>query len=273
MRGMTIAAIVVACAGSMASAGDLYISLNNPNIDIGLAGNTFLDDDVIKTNEAGTVSSLFFSAASDINAFHVRADGKYIVSGLFNFTVGGTAFEDDDLALYDPNTDTATFLVDGGSFFDSTAEDFDGITQDGAGNYLFSTLADASVGGNAFTDGDIMMWDGSSSSVSLFASMASIFDDGVGDVSGLHYMSDGSLLLTAIADELVSGVQFREGDIFRWDPVGDTASLFFSRDPIDTMGSTSTPELDAIYWEIPAPGTGVLVAGAFALAARRRRRA
>jgi len=269
---MTGVAFLCAACGT-ASAGDLYISLNNPNIDIGLAGNTFLDDDVIKTNEAGSVSSLFFSAASDINAFHVRADGKYIVSGLFNFSVGGTAFEDDDLALYDPNTDTATFLVDGSSFFDSTAEDFDGITQDNAGNYLFSTLADASVSGTAFTDGDIMMWDGSSSTVSLFASMASIFDDGVGDVSGIHYMSDGTLLLSAIADEVVSGVQFREGDIYRWDPVNDTASLFFDRDVIDLMGQSTTAEIDAIYWEVPAPGTCVLAIGALACGGRRRRRA
>jgi hypothetical protein len=269
---MTGIAVLCAACGS-ATAGELYISLNNPNIDIGLAGNTFLDDDVIKTDEAGSVSSLFFSAASDINAFHVRPDGKYIVSGLFNFSVGGSAFEDDDLALYDPMTDTATFLVDGSGFFDSTAEDFDAITQDNSGNYLFSTLADASVAGNAFTDGDIMMWDGVAATVSLFASAASIFDDGAGDISGLHFMSDGSLLITAIADEMVSGVQFREGDIFRWNPTLDTASLFFNRDVIDTMGQSSIPELDAIYWQIPAPGAGVLACAGLAFGGVRRRRA
>lgn len=272
MRFATLTGVGFLCAAAgLAHGGDLYISLNNPNIDIGVAGNTFQDDDVILTNESGTVSSEFFSVSSDINAFHVLPDGRYVLSNLFNFTVGGTSFEDDDLAIYDPDTDTATFLVDGTSFFDSTSEDFDAITQDASGNFLFSTLADASVGGTAFTDGDIMSWDGSSSSVSLFASMASIFDDGEGDISGMHFMSDGTLLLTAIADELVSGVQFREGDIFRWDPVGDTASLFFDRDVIDLMGQSTTAELDAIYWEVPAPGCAALAGIAGLVCVRRRR--
>lgn len=274
VRGLSIAGIAVVCAGSTASAGNLYISANVPNIEIGVAGNLFVDEDVILTNEAGSVSSLFFTIApssGDTNAFHIRPDGKYVFSGLFNYTFAGGAFEDDDLVLYDPIGGTASFLIDGTSFFDGTTSDFDAITQLPNGNYLFSTLAAASVGGSAFTDGDIMEWDPIGGTVSLWASMASIFDDGVGDIGGLHYMPDGSLLMTFNDNETISGTAIREADIVRWDPLSDSASLFFNGDAIDSGGFTK--ELDAIYWEVPSPGTGILGAGALVLGARRRRRA
>lgn len=272
MRTTFVLAAIAATASTGLASDDLFISYNNPNTDIGLGGGTFIDDEVIRTNPGATSASSFFNLGQDLNAFHIDTDGSYLVSGLFNFTLGGTTWQDGDLVRYNPLTDTAVAIF-GDAQFGNTSEDVDAVSVHSDGRILFSTLADAQIASQnlTFGEGDIMAYDAVSGVFSLFISAADIFDDGAGDLSGLHSFGDGRYLITSNADEMISGFMLQEGSIALWDSNTDTASLYFDgRNLTDTMGSTLTPELDAIYL-VPAPMSAGLL-GLAGLATSRRRR-
>jgi hypothetical protein len=266
----------LAAAGT-ASAADLLASLNNPNINQMLAGESFTDEDVFRTDQSGSTASLFFtvsatSTSADVNAFHIRPDGNYVFSTLFNLSgFGGGNFEDDDLVLYDPDTDTASFLIDGSSFFASTTEDFDGVSQLPNGNYLLSTLGDADVtvgGGLSVLDGDIFEWNPNTNAVSTFLTEA---DFGGGDVAGLHYLASGNLLVTFNADVAdINGTFVNEGDIVEYDPNTKSVVGVYFAETNFTDGDSTNYEFDAIYL-IPSPGAAAML-GLAGLTAMRRRR-
>ncbi|MEM1330184.1 MAG: hypothetical protein AAGG07_06460 [Planctomycetota bacterium] len=237
-----------------------------------LAGLTFNDGDMVQTDAAGSSASIFFAESNwtsdgDTDAFHILPDGTYLFSSLFNSQIDGQSFDDADLIRYDPNTGTASTYFITESTFDDDFEDISGVSTRENGNILFSTLSDASIGGVGFTDGDIVEYDISTGTVSIAVAEDDIFDDGDGDIYGLHYNADGTYLLTSVADEMISGTQFLDGDIFLYDPANDTATLVFSEASFTDNGTSY--DIDAIY-VIPAPGTGLLL-GLAGFAARRRR--
>lgn len=266
------AAVGLCALGAAASASELYISANVPQVDVALAGGTFNDDDVILTNPSGSTASFFFDSGNDTNAFHIRPDGKYLTSALFNFTLGGTAWGDDDIVLYDPATDTATEILDGASTFDATSEDISGVSMLPDGRILYSTLSEAVVvqpGPNlTINAGDIVVFDTTTGLHETFLPGAQIWDDGT-DTNGLHYLPNGNFLLTGNADSAINGVPYNEGDIIEFDPTTRAFSVFFAESNF-TNSTTTNYELDAVYF-IPSPAAAALL-GLAGLASTRRRR-
>ena len=269
----SLAIVSVAAFASLAGTanGQLILS-TSANVGNELAGLSFNDGDMVLTDPAGSSASVFFAESNwtldgDTDAFHILPDGTYLFSSLFNSQIDGQTFADADLIRYDPNTGSAStyFITDG--LFDQTSADISGVSTRENGNILFSTLADASIGGVGFLDGDVVEYDINTGSVSVFVSEADIFDDGNGDIYGLHHNADGTLLISSNGDEVVSGTQFLGGDVFLYDPATDTASLFFSAASFAANGTLYN--IDALYF-IPAPGTA-LALGLAGFAARRRR--
>ena len=274
-RTMFGVSIAVALAGSAFAQGDLYLSMaDNVGVEIG-GGGPYVDEDVFVTDPAGSTSAFFFTIdAGDLDAFHIMSNGHYLVSSLFNGTLAGTTFADGDLMEYDPVTDTVLGAFRGLDESAVTAGgDWSAVTMDDAGNLYLSAIDSTTTlnhagGSLTFSDGDVIKVD-AAGFASVFIAGADIFDDGDGDVYGLQWMSDGSFLMSTASDESVSGSTYLDGDVFRYDASTDTASLFFSESSFtDTANSH---DIDAIYFQVPAPGTLALL-GLGGLAAARRRR-
>ncbi|GAB4551536.1 MAG: hypothetical protein Tsb0013_13640 [Phycisphaerales bacterium] len=264
---VALAAIAVVTPAALAQ-GPLFLSLAD-NIDNGLPGlSPFTDEDAVGTTLTGAPASVQFSLASgDLDALHRTGPDTWLVSSLFNGDFNGTIFDDGDLVEINTTTGTVTTVISNTLF--SAGADITGVSVLPNGNYLLSTLSDATLGGLAFTDGDIIEYNATTDTATLFLSEADLFDDGDGDVYGIHWFSDGRLLLTTNVDEVISGTTFRDGDAFLYDPLTDTATLAFSE---DTFVGGNTWDIDALYFEgeIPAPGALALFGGALAFARRRR---
>ncbi|MEM9166724.1 MAG: PEP-CTERM sorting domain-containing protein [Planctomycetota bacterium] len=266
---------VLAPAAAQTGPAGLYLSVAD-NVGTEIVQGPYTDEDVILTDAAGSSSSLFFSIdAGDLDAFHILPNGNYLLSSLFNGVVGADNFQDADLVEYDPvaGSVVGNYLGLGEGSFTSTAADVDAATTDAAGNLYFSALGSVNVlthtgGSLTFTDGDIVRLDAATGVASIFVTEGDLFDDGDGDVYGLHWNGDGTLLVTTNEDESISGSSFLDGDVFIYDPALDTASPFFSE---SSFTSTNTHDVDAVYFVVPAPASAALL-GLGGLTALRRRR-
>lgn len=266
----TTTSVAVLCAATAANA-QVLLSVSD-NIGNELPGLTFLDGDVVETDTAGSFGSLFFAESNilpsaDVDAFHVLPDGDLLLSVLFNGrTLGGLTFDDGDLVRYNPGTDTASVFELNET--NTNADDIDAITVLPDDNLAFSTgNSTNTLGGVAVSDGDILGYNVPGGTFSVLHSEASIFDDGDGELNALHFdPSDGTYLISTFADETISGVAFRNGDLIRWDPASDSASLYFSED--NFLGENFY-NIDAAF-VVPSPASATLALAG--LVAMRRRR-
>ncbi len=265
---------VAALASNAVAQGPLFLSLAD-NVDNNLPGfGPFTDEDVVCTSLDGTTASLEFGIGlGDLDAAHRLPNGNWLVSSLFNGEFGGTTFDDGDLVEINPTNGTFVSTIITDSIWDNAGADISGVSVLPNGNYLLSLLTDNAFGGTAFTDGDVIEYNATAGTASLFLAEATIFDDGDADVYGIHHFADGTLLLSASTDEVVSGTLFRDGDAFLYNPADDSATLVFSEDLFSSSGLNSW-DIDALYFEgaIPTPG-GVALLGLAGLAGLRRRRA
>ena len=274
MRLSAVVAAALCVSPVMAQPAGLYLSVAD-NVGTQIGGGTFTDEDVILTDQTGSTASQFFTITSnDLDAFHIMDNGNYLVSSLFNGSVNGMNFADGDLIEYNPTTGQIVGTFRGMDEAHATAGgDWSAVTMDSAGNLYLSSLDTTSTinhagGSLTFSDGDIIMVD-SAGVASLFLSAADIFDDGDGDIYGMHWMADGSFLMSTASDESISGTTYLDGDVFSYDVAGDSASLFFSESSF--TDTANGHDVDAIYYNIPAPA-GLAAFGLAGLAASRRRR-
>ncbi len=93
---------------------------------------------------------------------------------------------------------------------------------------LFSTSGSAELAGFSFKNDDLVLFDTATSTASLF------FDGNLykkdEDTNAVSVLKNGNLLLSTRTSAILGGLAFRDGDIVEYDPVTDTASLYFSED-------------------------------------------
>ncbi len=140
-----------------------------------LGGLTFDPDDLVEYNPNTDVATLFFSGSNfsatneDIDAVSVLSNGHIVLSTTATATLGGLGFDPDDLVDYDPITDIASLVFDGGALFTTSNEDIDAVSIL-PGSILLSTLTNATLGGLSFDAGDVVAYD-------LLAGTATLFFD------------------------------------------------------------------------------------------------
>ena len=225
-----------------------------------LGGLTFSDGDVVQYDIPGDSATVLFSESSispdaDVNAFHRLTDGSMLISTLLSGrTLGGLTFNDGDLVRYFPNSNTASIYFISEASFASTA-DISAVTLDATGNIILSTLAGNTLGGLTYTDGDLIQYDPNTSIATLLVAETDLFDDGDGNITGLHALDDGTYLVSfADATEMISGITFNDGDVVHYDPSDDSASLFFS-EGLFTDG-VNPHSVDAVFLPSDAPPGG-----------------
>jgi hypothetical protein len=88
-----------------------------------LGGLTFLDGDLILYDPIGDTASFFLQEAlvfdggnAEIDAVHVLSNGHILLSTEQNESIGGQAFEPDDVIDYNPSNGNVTIVFDGSNF-------------------------------------------------------------------------------------------------------------------------------------------------------------
>ncbi len=196
--GPTDTSTLVFDGGNIFSDGDEDIDavhyLANGNIVISttsgatIGGITIENGDMAEYNPVTDSATLFFdedwfSGDANINAVYVRSDGLIILSTNNDEILGGLSFEDEDLVLYNPVTDTASLYLNGDNVFNEE-EDIDAVHVLSTGNIVLSTLEGATIGGLTFEDGDLVEYDPVTGSAQLFFAEVGSFSDDA-DISAL----------------------------------------------------------------------------------------
>ena len=172
------------------------------------------------------------------------ASVAYAADNLFISTeasakLGGLSFEDGDVVEYNPTTHAASVFFDEGLF--SNGEDVDAFHLLGNGNYLLSTTGSATLGGLSFEDGDIIEYNPTLNTSSLF------FDEGLfshdEDIDAMFLQSNGNLVLSTSSSAQLGGLGFTDGDLVEYNPATKVSSLFFDED----LFSSSCDDIDALH--------------------------
>jgi hypothetical protein len=176
-----------------------------------LGGLTFGDDDLVEYDPAADNSTLAFDGGAlfnatneDIAAVHVLSNGHIVLSTVANATLG-----------------------DGGALFSNTNEDINAAHVLSNGHIVLSTVGNARLGGLTFGDDDLVDYDPVSDTASLFFDGGALFSNGNEDINAAHVLSNGHIILSTVGNARLGGLTFGDDDLVDYDPVSDTASLFF----------------------------------------------
>ncbi len=201
--------------------------------DATLGGLSFGDEDIIAYDALNDSSTLIFdgsnilSSNSDIDAIHILDTGNILLSTNDSRSIGGTSFEDEDIVEYNPSTGVANIFLEGDTIF-SSDEDIDAFSILPNGNYLISTINDATIGSTSFTDEDVVEYNPSSGAASLYFDESAVTAD-ITDVRGVHALDNGNVLLTFTSDDRSLGglTDIDEEDVIEYNLSTDTATLYF----------------------------------------------
>ena len=177
--------------------GNLLLSTANAAT---LGGLTFGNADVVEYDPVSDLATIFFdenlfAAGENIDAFHLLSDGTAPLSTAGPATLGGLTFADGDVARYDFASDTATLFFDEDLF--SGSEDIDAIHLMNETTLRLSTVGNATLGGLAFADGDVVSYDIGSDTATLVFS-ESLFANGA-EINGLFVPESAAGMLCVFA--------------------------------------------------------------------------
>ena len=153
-------------------------------------------------------------------------------------TQGGLTFDREDLVEYNPTTDTSTLYLDG-DLFQGTA-DIDAAHVLDSGNIIISTFANATLGGLAFNPGDLVEYNPTTDTATLYFEQ-DLFSQ-VENIDSVYILESGNIILSTIGSATLGGLSFEAGDLVEYNPTTDTAILYFE-------GSlfTDTENIDAVH--------------------------
>jgi len=231
--------VTVACECGQTCLGDDNFLVISTDGDAELGGLAFLDTDLVRYDRNADTATLFLDGLSaglskKVDALHVLKNGNLILSVDGGTTFAGLSVASEDLFEYDPVAGTATMYLEADVHFESKKNIISAHILDN-GNVVLSTDGSATLGGLTFSDKDLVEYN-------RFTGEASIYFDGDATtlsqrISALHILNDGRLVLTADGDTTLGGLSFRQDQLIEYDPVADSAILFFDGETLFTETS------------------------------------
>jgi hypothetical protein len=181
---------------------------------------------------------VIFAAALLSFIFTCPARANIILSTNAAETLGELTFGKDDLAEYNPTTDTATLYFDGALFGGAT--DIDAVHVLSNGKIILSTYESATLGGLTFDPGDLVEYDPTTDTATLYFDQ-DLFSQAE-NIDAVHILGGGNIILSTIDTATLGGLSFAEGDLIEYNPTTDTATLYF-----DASLFTGTENIDAVH--------------------------
>ena len=238
---------------SPANATTIILSTDDTETQSGL---TFGRDDLVEYNPTTYTSTLYFSGdlfsgSADIDAVHILENDNIIISTIGSATLGGLSFGIGDLIEYNPTTDTATLYFDQDLF--SQTENVDAAFILDNGNIILSTVGDATLGGLSFEAGDLIEYNPTTDTATLYFD-ASLFTD-TENIDAVHIFENGNIVLSTVDSATLGGLSFTCGDLIEYNPTTDVATLYF-----DENNFTGSANIDAVYvTNMPEPAVITLL--------------
>ncbi|MHC4110800.1 MAG: PEP-CTERM sorting domain-containing protein [Planctomycetota bacterium] len=187
---------------------------------------------------ANAISVIFVIGALSI-LFASPANATIILSTDNTETLGGLTFGKDDLAEYDPLTDTATLYFDGALF--GGPADIDSAHVLDTGNIVLSTVAGTTLGGLTFGKGDLVEYNPTTDTASLLLD-ENLFSSAQPNIDAAYVRGNGNIILSTTGNATLGGLGFGKDDIIEYNPTTDVASLFF-----DGNLFSGNEDVDAVY--------------------------
>ena len=162
-------------------------------------GNAVDQADIVEVTTGGTFVQTLFNGDSqftqtdeNVDAVWIRDNGNIIMSTVATATLAGVTFRDEDIIEFDPSGPTVTILFDG-SVQIAGNSDVDAVHVLDDDNLLLSTQANETVGGVAFRDGDVILFDRSTNTATLHMSEA--LYTGNDDTNAISFEVDAAVVL------------------------------------------------------------------------------
>lgn len=259
--------VLAACSAAPAPARAVIIYLSTDS-GATIGGLTIFDGDIARYDTASGVATLYFnenlfSANEQVDSIHIRDNGNILLSTTTSATLGGLTFGAGDVAEYNPNTNTASLFFAETHF--ASSANIDGFTVLANGNYVISTNATEILAGVTFRNGDLIEYNPVTDTATIFLSENLFSADE--DIDAVYVMPDGSVVLSTTNGATIGGLTFQDGDLVRYVPTTNTATLFLS----ESVFGGINENIDGV--SVPEPGTAALVALGLAALVRRRARA
>ena len=247
--GLTILRRALEWGAGAVVAPDVHLSTDSDAI---LGGLSFQDTDVARYQSTTDMADLYLDSiaaglSNKVDALHILADGHLILSTQADTTFGGLTFKSEDLIEYDPVAGTATMYLEANVHFDSMKDIISVHILDN-GNAVLSTNGNAILGGLAFSDRDLVEYDRSTGT-------ASIFFDGDATtlsqrISAVHIQPNGNIILAPEGDTTLGGLSFGPDQLVEYNPVLDAAILYFDG---ETLFSETSEKVRSVHI---GPGSG-----------------
>ncbi|GAX59225.1 hypothetical protein SCALIN_C01_0156 [Candidatus Scalindua japonica] len=178
---------------------------------------------------------------SQLHAMTVGGCGtQSIISTDSDAGLGGLSFTDIDLVRYDEVNDTASLFFNGS--LTTLIADIDAVHVLANGHIVLSTNGPAILGGLSFDDGDLIDYNPVADTARLIFDGSMLFDDPSEQISSVHVLDNEHFVLSTVNNAILGGLSFGKGDLVEYDPLTDTASLFF-----DASLTTLTEVIDAVH--------------------------
>ena len=166
---------------------------------------------------------MIFATALLAMVFASPAKANIILSTDASETLGGLTFGKDDLAEYNPTTDTATLYFDGSLF--SGSADIDAVHILSNDNIVLSTLEASTLGGLSFDPGDLVEYNPTTDTATLYFDQ-DLFSQ-TENINAVYILSNGNIVLSTVDAAMLGGLSFNEGDLIEYNPTTDTATIYF----------------------------------------------
>ena len=270
-------------------AADFIISPNLPTI----LGGLHVDrgDMVEYYTDTGTAKLIFdgrnFDRAQDVGWWGENIDAyadnlgvddqgfaHLLISTTNRARLGDVTFKDGDLVevAYNYTTDKVIWAE---LFFSETRfsgnEDIDAVWYlPDSQEIVFSTETDAKLGGLKIKDGDLVKYNPATDVATLVFSEALFSEDE--NIDAVMY-SPGRIILSTTTEAILGGLTFRDGDVVKYNPATDVATLIFSED--DFSGLFADLGMIDVTAVAPIPGAiwllGSGIAGLAGLRIRKKK--
>ena len=267
---LSISVAILMFATSVAEAGIIVSTTNTET----LAGLEMRDGDLVDYDVAANSATLFFnenlfSWNENIDAVHVLMNGNILLSTKDDAYLGGLSFRDGDIISYNPVSNISTLFFSEDLFRHN--EDIDALYVRDDGRIILSTEGNASLGGISFKGGDLIEYNPSTDTASIFFS-GDLFGHKE-NIDAFSIADDGDYLISTADSASLGGINFSDGDIIKYNPLTNSASIYFSQ----SLLHCNDEDIDAIHFassqQIPEPATALLFAFAGTIVMFRNKKA